>query len=256
MLDKKELKSRVLSHIMHFAYSNRWIDSDDFLLTLADKITDLMIEGKFVSDYIRQILQTTKTSFFIANKLTKERFIELFKTEVQDRLGALSKEITITLTTLDIFAELGSVTDSDAEANCDRLSDLDERVLQDSLRSILRSKGATPIPERERDTAQEVADIELFQIKVKDRTLKFVVVVKGYKSIPGKTLTWKDVAHQIMRAYQRGKPNHIILASAKDPADSLITSLSEYSSTVRKPNLVIFIPPRDLVKILLAHGLI
>jgi hypothetical protein len=83
------------------------------------------------------------------------------------------------------------------------------------------------------------------------------VVVKGYKSIKGSTkLNHEAISHQIERAFQRGKPDHIILASALEPVDGLISSLEEYADSVGRPNLITLIPPLDLTKILLAYGVI
>jgi hypothetical protein len=68
-----------------------------------------------------------------------------------------------------------------------------------------------------------------------------------------RTITWKDVSHQITRAYQYGKPDHILLILVKEPADGLITNVEAYSNSVGKPFLVLPIIPIDLAKILLAN---
>jgi len=253
--NEENVKSRIRSTIWDFLNTNKWKDIDDFSLDLANSLYDTLLQSSLSAENLSRILDTIRTSFFRINKISKKQFANLLISDIGKRLVTIFDEgrARISLTTPEIFPKMNSIEDSCAK-KCIEMIQGEEKFLQDSLRSILREEGASPIPQRERDTAQEIADIELFKIKLKDRMFKFAVVVKGYKSVSGKTLTWKDVTHQFVRAYQRGKPDHIILASAKEPADGLITSLEEYAQSVERPGLVIFVPPLDFAKILLAYG--
>jgi hypothetical protein len=55
-----------------------------------------------------------------------------------------------------------------------------------------------------------------------------------------------------MKAY-RGKPDHILLVSAKDPSDGVLTHLQEYAESVGNPELILFLPPLDLARLFIAH---
>lgn len=238
-----------------FLNTNKWKDMDDFSLNLSSRLYDMLLELSLSLEDLLRILDKIRTSFFRINKISKKQFANLLLSDIGKQLETIVAEapVKISPTMSGIFPKMNSIKNSHAK-KCIVAIQGGEKFLQDSLRSILREEGASPMPQRERDTAQEVADIELFKTKLKDRMLRFAVVVKGFKSVSGKTLAWKDVAHQVMRAYQRGKPDHILLASAKEPADGLVTSLEEYAQSVGKPSLVIFIPPLDLAKILLAYN--
>ena len=48
----------------------------------------------------------------------------------------------------------------------------------------------------------------------------------------------------------RTHPDYVIVASAKDPVDGLVTEMKTYSRDVGNPNLVLFVPPVDLAKFL------
>jgi len=239
---------------LNFLNENNWQDADNFSLDVTDILYRLLTDAKSNTGSLLRELREVKTSFFVANNLSKKEFTSLLNSEIGQRLKAIvARSPDAHLRLSDIFPKMDSIQDEKARSSL-RMIEGDEKFLRGSLVGILREQGAGPIPSRDRDTAQEVADIELFQIKIGGRSLRLAVVIKGFKSISGKTLKWKDVIHQVTRAYQRGKPHHIILASAKEPADGLITSLEEYASSVDVPHLVLFIPPLDLTKILLAYN--
>jgi hypothetical protein len=147
---------------------------------------------------------------------------------------------------------MGSISDKEAEAHVPEIRGKEES-LRNGLARIFRDLGATPIPKRGKDSALEVVDIGPFRMKIKNTVFRISVVVKGFNSVRAPKLNHEDVAHQIERAFQRGKPDHIIIASAKEPVDGLITTLEEYAESVGRPNLITFIPPLDFTKILLAY---
>jgi hypothetical protein len=247
-------KSRIRSIIWDFLNTNKWKDIDDFSLALTNKFYDMLRQHDLSPESLLRIFNGIKTVFFRANKISKKQFADLLISDVGKQLMTIVAEgYTTILTISEIFPRMNSISDTLAGKSIGMIQGK-EKFLQDGLRNILRKQGASPIPRREKDTAQEIADVEFFRVKLQNRLYTLSIVAKGFKSISGKTLTWEDVAHQVARAYQRGTPDHIILASAKEPTDGLITNLEEYSQTVGRPGLVIFVPPMDLTKILLAYG--
>lgn len=252
-----EARSRIQSQILDFLNNNGWQDPDDFSLRLTDELYEDLTCFKLSFNILMESLKEVKTTFFVINKVSRNKFVNLLLSERGALLETIAAETSIksSIPLSKIFPKMGSISDEKARKHIKMIEGY-EKSLRESLVSILRELGATPIPNRERDTAQEVADIELFRIKIKNRCFRFAVVIKGFKSVSGKkkTLTWKDVAHQITRAYQRGEPEHIILASAKEPTDGLITSLEEYSNSVGASGLITFIPPLDFTRILLGYG--
>lgn len=250
---KNESKSRIQSCVLEFINNNCWKDLDDFSLRLTDHISKDSSQSKLSPETLLKTLKKIKTIFFVANKVSKPRFAALLYSDI----GARLEEITVSdLSYIElpkIFPKIQSVTDKHAKRFI-KMIEGDEKFLRDSLVEILRNQGATPIPLRGKDTAQEVADIELFRINLSGNFFKFAVVIKGFKSVKGKTLTWKDISHQVTRANQRGNPDYILLISAKEPSDGLITNLDEYSQSVGKPELMVLIPPLDLTKILLSYN--
>jgi hypothetical protein len=125
-----------------------------------------------------------------------------------------------------------------------------------ALRRALRSKGASPIPKRGKDSPLEIADVEHFRMAIAGRTLTFVAVVKGFRSVRGARLSWENIAHQISRAYSATHPDYILLMTAKEPKDGLITLLAQYARDVENPNLMIFVTPTDVAKFLKAFDAI
>jgi hypothetical protein len=254
MLKKEnEIKSRIRSLLWDFIYNNKWKDLDDFSLRLADRLFESMKQSTISIQNVQDLLRKTRTNFFVVNKVSKRDFAQKLFAELRIYFHDIIAEASVPLSTVDLFPEMSSVSEEEVEQKLGSL-DVEEKYLQDCLRKILRKKKASPVPDRKRDTAQEVADVEQFRMKTKGYAMNLVAVVKGYRSISAKTLTWEDVSHQITKAYQRTRPDYIILISAKDPADGLISSLNEYATTVGNPNLVIFVPPRDLTRLLIAYN--
>jgi len=231
----------------------QWTDLDDFSLRLTDELFDTAMAAGIKPEVVGKVVHRIRTNFFSANKMSKAQFAKKLQARVSD-FEVIMHEISLPLTTTDLFPEISKVQDSQVDEYLPL--DVEERYLQDSLRRVLRAKRGTPISDRNKDTAQEVADIEHFRIEVKEKGVSLAVVVKGYRSVSHKTITWQDVSHQVTKAYQRTKPDYILLAIAKDPTDGVITSLKEYGQTTGKPDLVIVLPPRDFVRLLLSNRLL
>ena len=144
-----------------------------------------------------------------------------------------------------LFPTLASVRDEEVQS-----SDLSikESLIQNELREAFREMGADPVAKRGKDSSLEVADIEHFRLRIKSISYSFVVVVKGYNSIKGK-INSEAVMHQVTKAY-RTRPDYILLVSAREPVDSFVTDLVDFSKAVDNPNLIIFVPPVDLAKFL------
>jgi len=155
-----------------------------------------------------------------------------------------------------VFNETSRVGFDEAKKLVEKLTGLDERVIQNAIRDSLREKNATNPVERKHDSPLEVADHEHFSLRVKGAHLSFAGVVKGYKSVSGATVTWEDIAHQVMKAFQRTKPDHILLVLAKNPADSVVSEATEYGRSVGSVGLVIVCDPLNLARFLRARNTI
>ena len=150
-----------------------------------------------------------------------------------------------------IFPEIKRVKDNVLESAHDKLR-MPEAKLQDLIRHGFRKIGASPIPFRAKDSPNEIADIEFFRVRIGKRLTSFAVVVKGFNSIPGKRLSWEDISHQVTKAQMLGKPDHVMVISAKEPKDTVVTYLTMYGQAVENPNLVVFVPPRELLRFILS----
>lgn len=250
--NENRVKSRLRSVLWDFIHRNKWQDFDDFSLRLADKLFEISKKSKVTVKELENALKSIRTNFFVANKVSKRTFCTELLLDLAKYVVDIVSEFLIPLSFVDIFPEASSSKPEQITAKMASL-DVAERYIQDRLRDILRTKKASPIPDRKHDTAHEVSDIEPFVMPVKGRKPRFAVIVKGYRSIHSKTLTWEEVSHQITKTFQRTKPDYIILATAKDPADGLVTSLDEYARTIGNPHLIIFVPPRDLTALLIAY---
>ena len=226
MLEKSESKARIQSLVLDFIHRHQWRDLDDFSLRFTDKIAELVYDG-----YLRyaSVWQATKTrtNFFIVNHLKRGKFCTLFLTELHPYLteiGISSRPGALSL--LDIFPEVKSVTTDQALDFIAKLN-MKEREIQDALRLALREKGATNMIGRKSDSALEVADLEDFTLKVRDRLLSFTAVVKGHNSV-GAKVRLEDIMHQIVKAFNGTYPDYILLVLAKDPVDGVISNIVRY----------------------------
>ncbi len=250
--DQEIAKSRIRSQLWDFVKRNGWSDQDDFTLRFAEKLFQAARNPSVENPELPALLSGMGTNFFIANKLSKHEFLQKLRKELWPRLLVGPGEATRVLSVAEIFPEISRIRESDARARLEEL-DVPERFVQDTLRRVLREKKASPIPDRKRDTAQEVADIEYFRIPIGGAEVSLAVVVKGFRSVSGRTVTWEAIAHQVMKAY-RGRPDHILVVSAKDPSDGLLTHFQEYAESVGNPGLILFLSPLDLAGLLIVHG--
>jgi hypothetical protein len=243
------LRIKLLNIILNHIGSHRWINYDNF----AEQLVEGIIAGFQTGDYdLPMIFSKTPPTFYRLNSIPKKLFLtsDLIK-KIENQLEL---EKTQTLNFESIFPEIKNITENEATELIDKIK-IPEEDIQNALRKALRLKGASPIPRRGKDSSLEIADIEHFRMTVMGRTLTFAAVVKGYRSIGSVRLSWKDIASQVTRAYSATRPDYILLLTALEPKDSLITALTKYAQDVGNPNLIIFVPPMDLVKFLKAFGI-
>jgi hypothetical protein len=204
---------------------------------------------------IANIVRTFPSPFFNLNRVDREAFINTLP--IQEILEAIQNNAALRpLTFVDVFDETSKVGINEAKKLVGRLSTIDERVIQNAIRNSLREKNATNPTERAHDSALEVADHEHFSLRVKGVDMSFAGVVKGYKSVGGATVTWKDIAHQVMKAFNRTKPDHVLLVLAKNPADSVVSEATEYGRSIGNVGLVIVCDPLTLARFLKARNAI
>jgi len=195
------------------------------------------------------------SQFFNLNQLEKEHFITSLP--VEEILEAIQSNAPLRpLTFIDIFDETKNVTIAEAKRLAGELRTLDERIIQNAIRDSLREKNATNPTERKHDSPLEVADHEHFSLKVKGADFSFACVVKGYKSVGGATITWQDIVHQVVKAFNRTRPDYVLLVLAKNPADSVVSEATEYGRSVGNIGLVIICDPLNLARFLRARNAI
>jgi len=248
-LSEVEARAQLLSRILDVFHSNRWNDIDDFSIRLT---TEFMTRRATTKDQVEESLKAVSTTFFQINhaslKYVATALIDTLGNDLPTYTYAAFDRVTLT----QILPEITRISDRDAEL---RLNDFqgDERILQNNLRQIFRKKEAS-LPKRTHDSSKEVADIEKFLLNINGKITSFTVVVKGYKSTGGKSkLTWADIAHQVTKA-RRANPDHILVVSAMEPVDELITNVEEYNIDIGRPGCVIFVPPIDMTRIMISNG--
>lgn len=241
----------ILNRILNFVLARGWTDYDNFSSRLAKRLIRDKPQSR--NEVIR-VVSEFDSSFFSLNGVTPNRFVEVFP--IDEIVEALSNSEANPLTFIDVFPETQSVDIATGKRLTSAL-DIDEDVIQNAIRDSIREKNATNAIERGKDSPLEVADHEHFALKVKGKYSSFAGVVKGYKSVgKAEKVNWEKVAHQVVRAYHRTYPDHILLVLAKNPADSLVSECTEYGKSVNKPNLVILCDPVNLARFLKARGVI
>jgi hypothetical protein len=232
--------------------SRGWTDYDNFSAELASRIIEAEPASK---KQLIGIIRSFRSPFFSLNNIDVNDFIKIFP--VNETLNLLDKHAQIgPLTFIDVFPETTKVSIDQGKGYVKNLAKIDESVIQGALVDSLREKNATNCRGRGKDTVLEVADLEHFSLNVIEVPRTFATVAKGYKSVSGKTITWEDVAHQVIRAYNRTTPDHILLVLAKEPADSVISELVQYGKSIRNENLVVMADPLTLVRFLKARNVI
>lgn len=241
------ITSRVLNPIL----SRGWKDYDSF----SSKLTRHIIKSDPHSrKELNTAIKSFESSFFGLNKINADVIIGVVPLdEILDLL--LDYREVGPLTFSDIFQETLLVTIAEGKKTIANLAVLPEDKIQETLVDSLREKNATNCRGRAKDTSLEVADLEHFSVNISGKATTFSSVVKGFKSVSGKTVTWEDIAHQVTKAY-RTRPDHILVVLAKNPADSVISELVQYGASINKPNLVVLCDPLELSRFLKARGII
>jgi len=245
---QNQIKIKVYNVVLNYIQSHGWVNFDGFADDFTDEVLNQFNKGNFD---LEAILTTTKGPFLALNRIKAEQFLNQSFTNSIHR--AWNKAMKISMPVIrfsDIFPEVNACENSQAETKLDKLQ-MDEKIIQKALRDALREKGATPMPHRGKDSSVEIADIEDYNMKVKGREFSFTVVVKGYNSMP--KANPKEIMHQITRAYIT-HPDFVLLVLAKEPVDFLLTQIKLYAKDVGNSNLVIIVPPIELVKFLIWRG--
>lgn len=253
--------------ILEYVLSNDWQDYNNFARTLSEKILRAKPLGK---SNLEKKLRGFSHPFFAFNSISKKKFIARFPSDaVIHRMANIPKltEQKIILVSTEqkrikkskvtfeeIFPEIKQV-DIETAKSLIKLLDIKERVIQDALRDALREKGATNMVERKSESSLEVADLEDFTLKIRGKSVSFSSVVKGYRSISRKKITFEDIAHQVMKANDT-QPDHILLVLAKPITDSVITNVVTYGIHCGNRNLVIVVDQVNLARFLGARGII
>lgn len=250
MSTNNSLRIQLLNAILNHIVTHNWTNYDNF----AEKFVERIISSFQAGEHdLQKIILKTPFTFFRLNSISKDSF--LTANIVQKIEEIYRRESPVILDFGMIFPEIKKISDEEAKTLITKI-DISEHKIQNTLREALRSKGASPIPRRGKDSPLEVADIEHFKIQIANKTLTFVVIVKGHESIKSSRLSWQDISHQVTRPYFATQPDHILILTAKEPKDGVITYLTQFGQSVGKPNLVIFVTPTDLAKFLRAFGII
>ena len=240
--------------MLDFIQRHRWKDRDDFSLRFTDRVFELVHVGYLSYSGVRQATKT-RTNFFIVNHLKRERFCASFLMELRpylEEIGVATEPEALSFG--DIFPEIRSVPLTEAETLLPKL-DMQERRIQDALRSALRAKRATNMVRRKSDSALEVADLEDFTVEIGGRKLSFTCVVKGYNSV-GSKVRLEDIMHQIVKAFNGTFPDYILLVLAKEPVDAVVTNLVKYGESIGNRNLFIIADPIETARFLRNQGVI
>lgn len=245
MQNPQQNKIKILNVVQNYVQNHNWTNYDNFSDDFVDEVLKQFERGNFD---LEKILNKTKGSFLQLNEIKKEQFLdEIFVKKILKTWNKIIQHNIPVCRFTDIFPELFDISDKDVDHLQEKLK-IDESILQTAFRDAFREKNATPIAQRGKDSPLEVADLEHFDMKVKDVDFSFSVVVKGYNSLSGK-MSWQDIAHQITKAY-RTHPDYVIVASAREPKDDVVSEMKIYSKDVGSSNLVLFVPPLDLLKFL------
>jgi len=248
-MNRRLAEIRAVSEILRYLKEEKYEDRDDFASRLAAAYLDSLLNQEDESTYLKRVSRI-QTNFFKINRISKSDFHRSLYSRLKRRAIRPPKPAVLPpLSITDIFPDAAKVREK--IGNIEKKLDIDERIIQNSMRVALREAGAYPIARRSGDSSLEVADIEHFHLKVQNSVFSFSVVVKGLNSLGKKRkVNWEDIAHQVTKAYNT-HPDYVIVATAAEPVDRLVTEMHAYAKSVRKPNLIIFVPPMDLAKFLI-----
>ncbi len=190
------------------------------------------------------------------NNIKRKQFVEILP--IDEILNLFGKYVEMSpITFSDVFSETSNVSIDEGKRLISSLENVPEATIQGALLDSLREKNATNCRGRTKDTVLEVADLEHFSLDVKGTPRTFAVVAKGYNSVKGgKTITWEKIAHQVIRAYNRTNPDHILIVLAKNLTDSVVSELVQYGKSVGNENLAIIADPLTVVRFLRARNLV
>jgi hypothetical protein len=252
---RQQTEITVLSEILRHFRQEGHTDHDNYGSRLAATYVDSLLGRENCDDFCRRASKI-RTNYFKANRTKKLQFLVAIYGRLGRRSITAPEQVGLPpLSLADIFPEILLTADSHI-SNIDEKLDLDETVIQNALRAVFREKGAAPIPRKFKDSPLEVADIEHFNLKMGSATHSFTIVVKGLNSLGKKRkVNWEDIAHQVTKAYNT-QPDYVIVATAAEPVDRLITEMTLYAKSVGKPNLIVFVPPMDLAKFLIWRRII
>lgn len=238
--------------MLNFIAARGWTDYNSFSSQFAFETVKTKPKN---SAAIIKILQSYKGSFYSLNGINPDDFINNFPIEsILEilRRYAPSKPLTFS----DVFRETNTVTLESGKVLALLLKNIDERVIQDAIQDSMRELNATNATERDHDSVLEASDREHPVIVIDGVAGSFSLVVKGYKSTSSKTITSQDIIHQIIKSYNRTKPDHILLVIAKNLADGVISELVEYGKSVGKEYLIILCDPVNLARFLKARNIL
>ncbi len=239
----------IANRLLNLVLARGWTDYDNFSSKLSFCIVKALPHSK---NELVAVVKSFHCPFFTLNKLERNRFIEILP--VSEILGLFAKYVEISpISFQDVFSETSKVSVDEGKTLVTKLENVSESTIQEDLVDSLREKNATNCRGRGKDTVLEVADLEHFSMNVHGTPRSFSTVAKGYKSVSGKTITWENIAHQILKAYNRTNPDHVLVVLAKNPADSVISELVQYSKSIGNENLVVMADPITLARFLKAR---
>jgi len=79
----EELKAAIQSRIWDIFNQNSWTELDDFSLRLSEKIAKKMISSPSQT-YVQKIVDSTKTNFFIVNKIQKTTLSKSLESDLHE----------------------------------------------------------------------------------------------------------------------------------------------------------------------------
>lgn len=246
-----QLEIALTNRILNPVLSRGWRNYDNFCSKL---VRQIIKEDPNSEEQLSNIIKAFGNHFFSLNNIDAEILIGVLP--LNDILDVLSEYREIgPLTFLDIFPETASVSIAEGKKAVIQLETLPEDKIQETLVDSLREKNATNCRNRRKDTVLEVADLEHFSVPVKSKPTTFACVVKGSKSLGG-SINLEKIAHQVMKAYNRTNPQHVLVVLARNLADSVTSDLIIYGKSVGNENLVVLCDPVDLSRFLKARNII
>lgn len=246
------LEIAIASRLLNSVLSRSWTDYDDFISKLAHDIAKTRPRSR---NELVELINSFQSPFFRLNNITKTELVEIIP--VDEILGLFGNYVeTSPITFTDVFPETSNVSIDEGKKLISTLANVPEHTIQGALLDSLREKNATNCRGRTKDTVLEVADLEHFSLEVQGAPRTFAVVAKGHNSVKGKTITWESIAHQVIKAYNRTNPDHILIVLAKNPADSVVSELVQYGKSVGNENLTVIADPLAVVRFLRARNMI